>query len=226
MQGPAVKAEKVRDLRKQVAELAPEDAPEILFQSISPGRQPVTIYSVENGEPIEVPAYMIGAVMEKTLAPTLAFPDGRFMFVGDKNDAPEYKPGNVKCFLHPDSPERAILEQIGLAAATCPADQLANEQSKRIHGMHRHKQEWAAYQEFVENAKEEKREARQDEQLQATLVLAGKATGGEFLDKMSEKVHRQPERVLRSIKGACDICGKTGFKNVGAHKRGAHNERA
>ncbi|KKM66813.1 hypothetical protein LCGC14_1477440 [marine sediment metagenome] len=195
-QNVGVRAEKVRDLRKQVAELAPEDEPEILFQSISPGRQPVTVYSIQDGEPIAVPAYMIGAVMEKTLA------DGRFMFTAEKKDAPEYKPGNVKCFLHPDSPERAILEEIGLSAATCPADQLGSLHSKRQHGLHRHKQEWAAYQEFVEDAKEEKREARQERQLEATLALARGDTP--------------------TAQGVCDVCGKDGLKNVGAHKRGAH----
>jgi hypothetical protein len=199
-QEKAVKAERMRDLRSQVTELGSEDMPEILFQVISPGREPVTVYSTKDGSPTPVPAYMIDEVM------TLTDPEnGTYRFVADKKDAPEYRPGTVKCFLHPDSPERPILEMVGLAAASCPNATLASLHSKRQHGLHRHKQEWAAYQEFVENKKEAKREQRLDEQLEATLVIA-----------------RGGQAAVATPKGECDICGKTGFKNVGAHQRGAH----
>jgi hypothetical protein len=142
---------------------------------------------------------MLGAAMQLTNE------DGTFRFVALAKDAPEYKLGTIKCFLHPDSPERPILELVGLGSATCPKATLASLHSKRQHGLHLHKQEWAAYQEFVESEKEAKREKRLDEQLEATLSIARGSP---------------PEELP---KGECDICGKTGFKNVGAHKRGAHN---
>lgn len=193
--------------------------PEILFQHISPGREPVTVYSTKDGCPTPIPAYMLGAAMQLTNE------DGTFRFVAQAKNAPKYKLGTIKCFLHKDSPERPILELVGLGSATCPKATLASLHSKRQHGLHRHKQEWAAWQEYVEGKKEEKREARLDEQLEATLAIArgGQATDAAVLDRVSAKVHRDPERVVKAIRGECDICGKTGFKNVGAHKRGAHN---
>jgi hypothetical protein len=196
---PAVQAERLRDLRGQVAEIGQNDMPEILFQHISPGREPVTVYSTKDGCPTPIPAYMLGAAMQLTNE------DGTFRFVADPKKAPEYKLGTIKCFLHKDSPERPILELVGLGSVTCPKATLASLHSKRQHGLHRHKQEWAAWQEFVESEKEAKREKRLDQQLEATQALAGGAA------------HKPPS------KGECDICGRSGFKNVGAHKRGAHN---
>jgi hypothetical protein len=145
--------------------------------------------------------------------------DGTFRFVSDAKNAPEYKLGIIKCFLHKDSPERPVLELVGLGSATCPKATLASLHSKRQHGLHRHKQEWAAWQEHVEGKKEERREERANQQLEATLVLAGKAA--EPVEASRLAADSAPVSVL--AKGECDICGKTGFKNVGAHKRGAHN---
>jgi len=159
------------------------------------------VYAAEEGGPFQAPAYMLGPVMTKTLE------DGRFMFVSRAEDAPEYKLGTVKCFLNPDSPMREIVEAVGLGAIKCLKVTLRSEHSKRMHGQHRHKQEWAAVQEYLEDRKEEKREARQDEQLEATLSIA-----------------RGGQTAVAVPKGECDVCGKTGFKNVGAHKRGAHKE--
>jgi hypothetical protein len=195
MTGKAATAERVRDLKSQIAGLSAEEVGEILFLEISPGREPVIVYSAEDGSPTPVPSYRINEVM------SLTDTDGNHRFVAEAKDAPEHKLGTVKCFLHKDSPERPILEKIGLGGVFCPAEHLASEHSKRIHGFHRHKQEWAAYQEYEENRKGEVREARLDQQLEATLSIA---RGGQ------------------TPKGECDICGKIGFKNVGAHKRGAH----
>ena len=216
-QEKAVQAERTRDLRGQVAEIDKSDEPEILFMEISPGRVPIRVYSTKNGEHIDVPAYMIGAAME------LKNEDGTFRFVADAKNAPEYKPGTIKCFLHKDSPERPILELVGLGSSFCPAEHLGSEYSKRMHGLHRHKQEFAAYQEHRENEKEAKAVARQEEQLEATLAIARGGTPS------SAAVADRPKATVGLVDppaGQCDICGKTGFKNVGAHKRGAHNERA
>jgi hypothetical protein len=217
MPGKAATAERIRDLKSQIANLSAEEVGDILFLEISPGREPVTVYSVEDGSPVPVPAYRINEVMG------LTDKDGNPRFVAEAKDAPEYRPGTVKCFLHKDSPERPILEMIGLQSATCPKGTLANDQSKRMHALHRHKNEWVAYQGYVEDQKEEKREKRLDSQLDATLALAGGGQkDGEFLDEMSAKVHRDPQKVVRAVKGECDICGRTGLKRVKAHKSMAH----
>ena len=204
VQNIAERAQRRRDLKGELGGLGGQVATEVIFEHISPGREPVIVYSTLNGEPIPVPAYMIDPVMMKTL------PGGRPMFVAKKEEAPEFKLGTVKCFLHPESPERAsgVLAEIGLAGKTCPAEHLASMHSKRVHGLHRHKQEWMAHQEFIADQKTEAHEARQERTLQATLAIAGKAAAPAAEEPVAE--------------GQCDICGKTGFKNLGAHKRGAH----
>ena len=200
MPGVAERERKTRDLRSQVAELGSKLDDEIVFQHIRTRRGLVTLYATLDGEPIPVPEYMVASVMAKTL------PDGRYMFTDNRDEVPEYRHGTVKCFLHAESPERAsgVLDEIGLAGKTCPAGQLSSTHSKRMHGQHRHKQEWAAYQEYLNEQKEAKQIARQEKQLEATLAIARGSSTAE-----------QPV-------GVCDICGKDGFKNVGAHRRGAH----
>ena len=201
MPGIAEKERRARDLRSQVAELEP-GLEGVIFEHIRTRRELVTVYSMADGEAIPVPEYMVRAVMTKTV-------NGEYMFTDNPAEAPEYRKGTVKCFLHADSAERAtgVLSEIGLAGKVCPAGSLASVHSKRTHGERRHGREWAAYKEYLDNEKETKAIARQEKQLEATLALAGKAA---------------PE----APKGTCDTCGKDGFKNVGAHKRGAHNERA
>ena len=198
-QDVGVRAERVRDLKSQIAGLGAQEIGEIVFQEISPGREPVTIYSVVDGEPIPVPAYMVEAVMGKTLD------DGRFMFVAQKKNAPEYTLGSVKCFLHAESPERAILAEIGLAAASCPAAHLASPHSKRMHAQHRHKQEWAAFQEYVTAQKTAEYEARQQAQLDATLDIA-RAAGGQ--PAPSEPTSAPVEASHVAGHAACNNCGE------------------
>ena len=205
MPGVAEKERRARDLRAQVAELEPGLAGEVVFEHIRTRRGLVTVYSMTDGEAIPVPEYMVKAVMTKVV-------DGQYMFTDDPSEAPTYRQGTVKCFMHQDSSERAsgALAEVGLAGKTCPAGSLASVHSKRIHGERRHGREWAAYQEYLNNEKEAKAIARQDEQLAATLAIARGGT----------------PQLTDPPKGQCDICGRSGFKNVGAHKRGAHNERA
>ena len=163
----AERAQDIRDLRGQIAELRDDpNAGEILFREISPARKKVPIYSMVDGEEIYIPVYLL----ERTLAKRL--PDGRFMFTARQHEAPEYKRGNVKCFLHPESIDRAVLDEVGLTGITCNAAHLRSAHSKRIHALHRHSQSWAAYQEHMENQKETERNARQDAQLEATLAIA------------------------------------------------------
>ena len=206
MPGIAETERRARDLRSQVAELEP-GLEGVIFEHIRTRRELVTVYSMADGEAIPVPEYMLRAVMTKTV-------DGEYMFTDNPAEAPEYRRGTVKCFLHADSAERAsgVLEEIGLAGKTCPAGSLASVHSKRIHAERRHGREWAALQDYLNDRKEEKAIARQEQQLEATLALAGKAAAPTVSDTPTL--------------GECDICGKTGFKNVGAHKRGAHNGRA
>lgn len=160
-----------RDLKNQLAELAGESDEEIVFKETSPRKRRLTLYSRIDGEPVLVPEKIAAKALDKRL------PNGTFMFTVDAADAPAYKQGAVKCFLHEESAERlsGALDEVGLTGITCPAANLANTYSKRIHAQHRHRQQWEAYQEYVTNEKQRVAEERQQAQIDATLALAGKA---------------------------------------------------
>ena len=209
MPGIAEKERRARDLRSQVAELEP-GLDGVIFEHIRTRRELVTVYSMADGEAIPVPEYMVRAVMTKRV-------DGEYMFTDNPEEAPEYRKGTVKCFLHADSTERAsgVLDEIGLKGKVCPAGSLASVHSKRTHGERRHGREWAAYQEFLNDEKEANAIARQEKQLEATLALAGKAAAE------TAAYAGEPARVL-DPKTTCDICGKSGLKRVKAHKSMVH----
>ena len=157
----------IRDIQKEAAALAGEDAPrEIIFKDISPGRKKMSLWRVKDGREIQVPKYMLANVLAKQE------PNGDYIFTGTQTDAAEYRPGTVLCFLHEGSPERDILAEIGLASSPCPKSNLRNNHSKRMHAKHRHKQEWEAYQEYLDDEKEQKAINRQSDQLEATLSIA------------------------------------------------------
>ncbi len=161
----------IRDIQKEAATLAGEDAPkEIIFKDISPGRTKMSLWRIKDGREIQVPKYMLANVLAKL------GPDGDYIFTGTQEDAAEYKPGTVLCFLHEDSPEQVILAEIGLAASPCLKSTLRHNHSKRMHAKHRHKQEWEAYQEFLDDEKEMDAIDRQSEQLEATLAIARGST--------------------------------------------------
>lgn len=161
---------RLRDLKSEVAELANDpDTQEISIRETSPPVRKVTLYAVETGQPYQISRKFLSAALEKRL------PDGGFAFTNKQEEAPSYKPGEVKCFLHADSPEREVLDEIGLAGRHCPAAHLRSAYSKKIHAEHRHKQEWRTYQDYqADEEKKQDREAR-DKQLDATLALAGRA---------------------------------------------------
>lgn len=171
---PKTQAERVstlRDIEREAARLAGEDAPrEIIFQVNAPGRVPVSLWRISDGREIRIPNYMLRQVLSKVN------PDGTDIFTGVQSDAAEYKPGTVLCFMHIDSPERDVLNDIGLGASPCPKSNLRNNHSKRMHAIHKHKQEWTAYQDHLEERKEEAAIDRQERQLDATLELARGAT--------------------------------------------------
>ena len=201
-----------RDLRTQVSGLGGL-AKEVLFQHIRTGQNPVTIWAFADGEEIEIPEHLLASAMQKKDA------GGNWMFTQNKEEAPAYVGGTVLCFLHADSPEResGVLDKIGLAGKRCSKDNLASEHSKRIHAVTRHSKEQEAYQDYLD--REEKREDRnaQRQQLDATLALARDAAP--LADVRTNVVETKAPAIP---KGTCDVCGKTGFKNVSAHKRGAH----
>lgn len=190
--------ERTRDLKSQMDDLRKESDQEIIFKETSPPRRFLTLYSRADGEPVMVPEKLAEKALEKRL------PDGGFMFTTRASEAPEYKMGTVKCFLHEESPERlsGALDEVGLTGIVCPAGRLASLYSKRIHAQHRHKQQWETYQEHLSLQKNQEYEDRQQKQLEATLALAGRAVG------------KEPEVVLEQVRHDCPVCGWQNVKNT------------
>lgn len=159
----AVRAAQREDLKRSLGALDAADR-EVVFE-VKKTHGDVLFYSMETGEPAYFPSWFADRIAAKRDE------QGRPRFTPYQSQAPEYKQGTVKCFLHSESPERAILEEIGIVK-TCPAAKLANNYSKRIHGQHRHKQEWAMYQEHLNEARQDRYEADAAEQRDAMMQLA------------------------------------------------------
>ena len=161
-----------RDLAEQDAALKAEKEG-LIFLETSKRPPTITLYAMSDGEPIPMPQPIAEMAIKKR------YKSGGYMFTDSPGEAPEYKLGTVKCFLHPDSPERksGALDEVGVAGVFCTAEHLASKYSRRIHAENRHGKRWAAYQEHMKELREDADRAERKQQLDATLALAGKAAG-------------------------------------------------
>lgn len=211
----AERAERSRDLRQQVEGLATETLSGVVFMEIDENRELVSLYSTEDGREIQIPAYMVPPVLDRRRE------DGEYRFVADKAKAPVYTVGSLLCFLHKDSPERATLDAAGLGGKFCRKHTLPSEYAADMHGMHRHKQEWAARERYVAGQKEAMREARLDSQLEATLDIARSA-------KVPQAIEAKAPQAVEPDCRACDWKQKPSTKNLAAalrmHERAKHPE--
>ncbi len=219
----ATKIERVqekRDLRAQLGNLDIEDedpdVPEIVFKETSPRRRRSRIYHVRNGQPADVPRYIAEKALDKI------DPDGGYMFTahafacecgrcGVEQRASEYKPGTVLCFLHKDAPDQPAVEELGLTANPCKKSNLGNLHSKRMHGIHKHHDEWEAYQALLVDKKELRAEERAEKQIDATLALAGKAAEAPVQQAATAVAEKPNVRV-------CNNCGAEIEGKLADHK--------
>lgn len=207
----AKNAEAVRDLKLQVNGLTTEALPDIEFRHFTPGRTPVTIYAVEDGRPITIPEYQLITVIDKRLE------DGRFMFVSDPKDAPEYKMGTILCFMHKDSPDRATLDAAGLGGKFCRKHTLPSDYAKVIHAEHRHGREWAAFSRHVASQKEAVREARLDSQLEATLSIA-RAQGSQAVEAQGAAADGRAVEAAAAPQAVDPDCPRCGWEQGASTK--------
>jgi hypothetical protein len=163
-------AEKARDLKQQLAGLGGDDEGEIQFIEWSPGRRMVSLWNMVTGEEVTLPRYQALAALN---TPN---PRGGWLWTADKNLAPEPRLNSVKCFLHPEAPERELLDEIGITQV-CMSGQLANESSKRKHAR-RHAAAWEQYQEEIQRRERAAEKAAQAKQTDAILSLASKKGSG------------------------------------------------
>lgn len=148
-----------------------EENQEWVVEDRSPTRKLYRLFNAQDGEMIMVPRFIFNVAIRRRV-------NGKPMFVARASDAAPRIEGKVKCFLHPDAPEHTVLRSIGIAA-TCSADGLRNTHSKRVHAQNRHKGEWAAYREFLEEKEAADARKMAQKQLDATLRLAAAATKGQ-----------------------------------------------
>lgn len=166
----ARRAEEARDLRRQLGGLTHENEMDIIFKETSPAREIVPLYSMEDGSTVYVFKYRIDAMIGKTME------NGMPRFTSDPSRAPVFHQGTVKCFLAADSPERDILEVIGIHKV-CKSEHLANEFARTQHAQRKHKSEWATYQAHIEAQERQDDRALRREEVKAMQQMAAAATG-------------------------------------------------
>lgn len=162
--------ERGRNLALQDAELkAEEDG--LIFRETSKVQPPIVVYSMADGEPIPMSPAIARMAMNKR------YKSGGFLFTTDPNLAPEYKLGNVKCFLHPESNERAagLLGAAGIAHFSCMSAHHPSKYAMQEIAKSKHKKQWEALQEYIREQERDEERAERRQQLEATLALAGKA---------------------------------------------------
>ena len=131
-----------------------------------------TIYSRRDGEPITMPLYLAKQAL------LVKKEDGGYAFTSHQEDAPPYKRGDVKCFLHLESAERlsGLLEAAGIATKTCASAHLASRYAMEEVAKSKHKKEWGALQGYLREQREATDRAERREQTDAMMTLAtGKA---------------------------------------------------
>ena len=166
------KAEEARDIRNQLQGLSAEEQSGIFFREWSPGRTMVYLWNTETGEEILVPRYQGVAALN--------LPNSRgtgYLWTAKREQAPEPRKGTVKCFLHPESPERPFLDENGITTV-CMSAHLASNSSKWAHARNRHPSAYEAYQTEVQAQEQKRRDDLQAQQTDAMLRLAGGAKRG------------------------------------------------
>lgn len=196
------RAETARDLRlaAQQALGAGDERREWTIEDVSPTRRLYALYNMVDGEKVMVPKFIFDTAINRLIPGTR-----KFAFTAKKDLAPQPIVSTVKCFKHPDAPEAEILRTLGIVS-DCNANGLRNNQSRRIHAQNRHKNSWAAYQEYVTEQERDRQHDIQQKQLDATLALATAAAG---------------TRVAQADPLTCECGWETvkGQNSLAAHKR-------
>ena len=109
----------------------------------------VTLWDTRTYESCECLYYMLPQVLRWRR------PDGSYRFT-NKDPGMLPKMGQVKCTLHPDDPNRAHYDELGLP--TCTKSNMPNQRQLRMHMKSKHPQEWETLeQERVDRERQEDR---------------------------------------------------------------------
>lgn len=164
-------------------------------REISNNKQKVTIYDTETGEARIIPAMYLKATMKKKR--TITLPDGTAKVIDafvpqdpetgqPYSPVPEYQTGNLKCFLHPQHPDRKWLEAIGVGMEivcgdnqTRPAGSFKSTFQRDYHEKKKHPISWQIRENAISERKEQEAVERQERQIEAMMALAGRSGGSE-----------------------------------------------
>ena len=158
------RAEAARDLKAQLAGLDAEDQSGVLFQEWSPGRTYVTIWSMETGEEVTLPKYQAVAALN---TPSMR---GGWAWTAHKDLAPQPRVNSTLCFLHPDSAERAFLDEIGIHTV-CMSSKLAGNGAKWEHARNRHSTSYRRYEEAKRDLETKETRDRDNQRTDALMEL-------------------------------------------------------
>jgi len=132
----------------------------------------ITMYHTMTGQPSEVLEYMVAKKLGHKR------PDGKSWWTLNKDSAPAWVRGTIKCQLHPEHEDREWLDSIGLQGRTCSPLRGRHKQNMdsdfalERHMEVKHPREWATIQR--EHARVEQQEER-DFQRALMTQLAGNA---------------------------------------------------
>jgi len=157
-------------------------------KEFSNNKQKYTIFNTETGERVEIPLMYLKKTLQKKRRITM--PDGSEKVIDafvpaheetgrPLSPVPEYKVGNLKCFLHPQHPEREWLVAIGVSMdvvcgdnETRPAGSFKTTFTRDYHEKKKHPITWAVREEARKAQKEQEQIDRQERQIEAMMALA------------------------------------------------------
>lgn len=168
----AERAEESINLRRQINGLEGVADADFVFQDTSPPKYWDFVYSTETGERIRVARHRLISILEKKLL------NGQPAFTANKDNAPEYRLGTIKCFLARGSDYRELVDQLNISPGYyCPAEHIPNEVAAQTHAEHRHATRWRMLRDHLDRQERAEERQRQEAQIAAILELArGRAT--------------------------------------------------
>lgn len=142
-------------------------------------------YDTLTGEPRVAPAIFLGKTLRKTRGGKKAFVAADPQTGAPLGDVPEYRMGTHMCFLHPDHPDRAELEEMGIgpdvicgSGETTPAAHIPSEFQLRMHESHKHPQSFQMREEYRARKERELDREERRRNTEAMLAMAQQASGG------------------------------------------------
>lgn len=157
------------------------------------------IWDTKTGEVSTTNLNMLETQLSKTR------PDGSRVFTTVNPHIEPYR-GTIKCLLHPDDPDRALWDSMGLS--TCIKDNFPNEYEKSRHMSRRHRSEWASIEERQRRAERDSDRDYQRSVVDAIKTLVSQNNlSQEEVTKAVASVPK-PQKARPDVTRVCAECGE------------------